>query len=219
VQEKPVITLHLAPRIASIVAAALALLSGQPAAPPPAPAPSAATMAQAMRSLPASPTLAQVQAAALRRAHLDLGDTRRWLRRARAAFLLPTVSAGYDVRNDRGWTLDQEPGLADELRTDLGNVATLRLKATWELDRAVFNPDELRAARATLDLVDWRERVLIDVTRLYFERMRLLLERSLAPAGDLASAIEREVRLHEVEGVLAGLTGIVDGWTTLPPAH
>jgi hypothetical protein len=203
------------------LALALALGSGtgpSPARPktPTAPPPSAEAMARALRSLPGSPSLTTVQAAALRRADLDLRDTRRWLRRARAAALLPTLSSGYDLRLDRGWSLDQEPGVADSLSNDLGNVSTLRVKATWELDRAVFNPDELRAARATLDLVDWRERVLLDVTRLYFERMRILLERELAPPGDLAAAIEREVRLREVEGILAGLTGIRAGWTALP---
>lgn len=187
---------------------------GQRPGAPTVPAPSAAAMASAVARLPTTPTLTQVQRAALRRARLDLGDTRRWLRRARAAALLPTLSAGYDQRFDRGWSLDQEPGVADALRNDLGNASTVRVKATWELDRAVFNPDELRAARATLDLVDWRERVLLDVTRLYFERMRLLLERELAPPTDLAAAIEREVRLREVEGILAGITGIHAGWTS-----
>jgi hypothetical protein len=206
----------MSPTTTLTLAFALALTPAAPApAPaPPAevPAPSPAAIAEAIRRLPRTPTLADVQQAAMRRARVDLRDTRRWLRRARAAALLPTISSGYDLRLDRGWSLDQEPGVADALRNDLGNVSTIRVKATWELDRAVFNPDELRAARATLDLVDWRERVLLDVTRLYFERMRLLLERELSPPTDLAAAIEREVRVREIEGILAGITGIHAGW-------
>lgn len=187
-------------------------------APAPAPAPAVPAdpeaLARAIQGLPRKPTLATVQRAAVRRARLDGGDVRRWLRRARAASLLPTLTTSYDLRLDRGWSLDREPGVPDALQNDLGNVTTLRLKATWELDRAVFDPDELRAARAALDLVDWRERVIIEVTQLYFERQRLLLQRELSPPTDMAAAIEVEVRLAEVEGILAGLTGIEDSWTT-----
>ena len=88
------------------------------------------------------------------------------------------------------------------------NQDVRRAKATWELDRLIFAPDELRAARAVLDVADVRERLLIEITRLYFERERLLLERELAPPADLEAAIESSIRLREVEGLLAGLTGL-----------
>jgi hypothetical protein len=167
-----------------------------------------------MARLPDRPGLGEVQSAAVRHLQLGPGTVRRWLVRARSAAALPTVSAGYDVRFDRGWSLDLEPGVADALQRDVGNVSTLRFKATWELDRTVFAPDELRAARAGLDLLDWRERVLLDVTRLYFERLRLLLERELGLASDPAGRVALEIRVREIEGVLSGLTGIAAPWPT-----
>lgn len=186
----------------------------------PAPAPEAATVAEpeqpaydpaqlerALARLP-GPTLAEVQAAALAQAGIDPIAAARWLRRARTAAALPTVSVQYDRRFDRGWTLDESVGEADALRNDAGNQDVLRAKATWELDRLIFAPDELRAARAVLDVADVRERLLIEITRLYFERERLLLERELAPPADLEAAIESSIRLREVEGLLAGLTGL-----------
>ncbi|PRQ05890.1 hypothetical protein ENSA5_00010 [Enhygromyxa salina] len=84
----------------------------------------------------------------------------------------------------------------------------VKAKATWELDRVIFSPDELKAARALLDLADFRERVLVEVTQLYYERLRLLLERELAPPTDLDAAIAAAIRLREIEGVLRGLTGL-----------
>ena len=180
----------------------------EPEPEPEPPAYDAAQLEAALAALPSSPSLAQVQAAALARAGVDPALASRWLRRARSAAVLPTVSVQWDRRFDRGWTLDQAVGEADSLRNDSGAQDVLRAKATWELDRLIFAPDELRAARAVLDVTDARERVLVEITRLYFERERLLLERSLAPAPDLESAIAASLRLREVEGLLTGLTGL-----------
>src|SRR5690606_34685445 len=149
-----------------------------------------------------------VQDAALRRAGVDPRAASRWLRRSRVAAALPTVSVQVDQRLDRGWTLDREVGQSDALRSDAGTQAVIRAKATWELDRLLFTPDELRAARAALDLAEVRERVLVEVTALYFERERLLIERMLVAAPDLDTAIASALRLRELEGLLTGLTGL-----------
>ena len=186
----------------------LALLLSILVSPPPAPVPEPALLARALAELPARPSITEVQEAALRRATLAPKTAQRWLRRARAAAVLPSVQAGLDLRSDRGWQLDQAAGDGDELSRDLGAGRAVQLRATWDLDRLIFNADELRAARAALDLADVRERLLVRVTQLYFERQQLLLEiASLAPR-DGHEAIGRHVRLAEVEAVLAGLTGL-----------
>jgi hypothetical protein len=175
---------------------------------PPPPAIDPIELARALAELPDHPSLAEVQQAALAQAGIDPGQARRTLRRARAAAAAPRVSVQFDHRLDRGWALDQEAGSADELKNDAGNQSVLRIDATWDLDRLVFSPDELRVTRTALDLADWRQRVLIEITQLYFERQRLLLDDRLAPASDLETAIDRAIRLREVEGMLAGLTGL-----------
>jgi len=184
----------------------VSLLSFAP--PPPAPVPDPALLARALAELPTRPGIAEVQEAALRRATLAPRTAQRWLRRVRAAALLPTVQAGLDVRSDQGWQLDQAAGDGDELSRDLGAGRALQVRASWDLDRLIFNADELRAARAALDLADVRERLLVRVTQLYFERQQLLLEIASLPARDGHEAIGRHVRLAEVEAVLAGLTGL-----------
>jgi hypothetical protein len=178
------------------------------APPPPPPPPDPAVLARALAELPTRPTIAEVQEAALRRATLSPRTAQRWLRRARAAAALPTVQAEVGIRSDQGWQLDQAAGDGDALSQDLGAGRVLQVRAGWELDRLVFNVDELRAARASLDLADVRERLLVRVSQLYFERAQLLLEIAVLPARDGHEAIGRQVRLAEVEAVLAGLTGL-----------
>jgi hypothetical protein len=177
-------------------------------APAPAPVPDPALLARALAGLPTRPSVAEVQDAALRRATLSPRTAERWLRRARAAAILPGVTAEYGLRSDQGWQLDQAAGDGDELSQDLGAGRVVQVRATWDLDRLIFNADELRAARAALDLAEVRERLLIRVTQLYFERQQLLLEIASLPARDGHEAIGRHVRLAEVEAVLTGLTGL-----------
>lgn len=177
-------------------------------APTPVPAPDPELLARAIAELPARPSVAEVQEAALRRLAVGPRAARGWIARARAAALLPAVQGEYDQRFDRDVQLDQAAGTADELSQDLGAGRGARLRATWDLGRLVFNPDELRAARAALDAAAERERVLVLVTQLYFERQRLLLEIALLPARDGHEAIGRRVRAGEIEAVLIGLTGL-----------
>lgn len=189
-----------------MIAALLLVLLGPP---PPAPVPDPAVLARALAELPQRPTIAEVQAAALQRATLSPRTAQRWLRHARAAAALPAIQAEVGLRSDQGWQLDQEAGDGDALTHDLGAGKLVQVRATWDLDRLVFNADELRAARAALDLADARERLLVRVTQLYFERAQLLLEIATLPARDGPEAIGRHVRLAEVEAVLTGLTGLV----------
>ena len=178
------------------------------APPAPVPVPDPALLARALAELPNKPGIAEVQAAALRRATLSPRTAQRWLRRARAAAILPTVTGEYGLRTDQGWQLDQAAGDGDELSQDLGAGRAIQVRASWDLDRLIFNADELRAARAALDLSDVRERLLVRVTQLYFERQQLLLEIATLPARDGHEAIGRHMRLAEVEAVLVGLTGL-----------
>jgi len=188
-----------------VIAALLLCLLAPPA---PTPVPDPALLARALAQLPSKPGVAEVQAAALRRATLAPKTAQRWLRRARAAAILPTVTGEVGMRTDQGWQLDQAAGDGDELSQDLGAGRVMQVRASWDLDRLIFNADELRAARAALDLADVRERLLVRVTQLYFERQQLLLEIATLPARDGHEAVGRHVRLAEVEAVLTGLTGL-----------
>jgi len=198
-----------------VIAALLLCLLAPPA---PTPVPDPALLARALAQLPSKPGVAEVQAAALRRATLAPKTAQRWLRRARAAAILPTVTGEVGMRTDQGWQLDQAAGDGDELSQDLGAGRVMQVRASWDLDRLIFNADELRAARAALDLADVRERLLVRVTQLYFERQQLLLEIATLPARDGHEAIGRHVRLAEVEAVLTGLTGLALPRRAVPSA-
>ncbi|MEZ4381444.1 MAG: hypothetical protein R3A79_08840 [Nannocystaceae bacterium] len=153
-----------------------------------------------------TPTIEELQEAALRRAAVDPRASRRWLSRARAAAALPSVRGELDLRRDQAWQLDQEAGVADELSQDNGAGQVIRVRVAWELDRLIFDPNELRAARAAVDMAMAREQLLLRLTQLYFERIELLA--LLADESSAADALSQTIRVREIEAILYGLSGL-----------
>jgi hypothetical protein len=75
-------------------------------------------------------------------------------------------------------------------------------RATWDLSRLVFNPDELQAQSEALRMADVRREVEGLVVRLFFERQRLL-----ARSPSEANAAQANVlRRLEIEAQLDALT-------------
>ncbi|MCA9714577.1 MAG: hypothetical protein H6713_26485 [Myxococcales bacterium] len=205
--------------------------AGEPPSPPPPPASQARVAPRPPLDVDAwlrdqlvrGPSVADVQRAAVNRLAVDPTLARRWRRRARAAAALPVLRGEYDLRTDQGWKLDQEAGLADELSQDSGAGHGVSVRATWELDRLIFDDNELRAARAALDVERERERVVVMVTQLYFERLQLLLELQVSrdvqgpqerPRGPTEGGhparetLQKHLRVAEIEAVLSAMTGL-----------
>ncbi|HEY4183533.1 MAG TPA: hypothetical protein VGP07_00630 [Polyangia bacterium] len=100
---------------------------------------------------------------------------RGYINRARAAGWLPEFRFRVFRRFARteGLTLDDT---ATTTPVDVSGVDDVRYewRATWDLSRMVFNPDELQAHAEALRMSDVRRDIQSLVIRLYFERRRLL---------------------------------------------
>ena len=193
--------------------------------PPPAPSPSsapAAPKAPAPRLPAVDPELLRAALAgdppvdALRRAAAALaaaepGDARSLLWRARWSALLPEVRVRVDRRFGRTESLDfggspEEAALAP-VGVDTINDLRYEARATWDLSRLLFNPDELGAEAQALRMADVRREVESSVIRLYFERRRLKAEALTSDANDMASRLRLDLRVQEIEAELDALTG------------
>lgn len=152
------------------------------------------------------PTIELVQRAALRAAGLRSGKTRAWILRARLAPLLPTrfqVRFGDDFSDDVRIT-ESGDGYTNKLGSD--RQRKLQFMAEWDLSRLVFQPDELRISDRHLARVQRRVTLLVRVTRLYFDRERLLL-RLVVPAKSEEEVALLRIKLREVTALLDTLTG------------
>ena len=150
--------------------------------------------------------------AALRKARLDNPDAQvdAIASRARAAALLPELRLRASRTADEGQSLS--PTSYDPLRiTSTGGTSIwLEARATWRLDRLVFNDEEVALERARAQRAEQRERLSARVLTLLFA-----WQRSLALEADGQASPEEHLtaslRVLETEAELDLATG---GWFT-----
>ncbi|HXI56713.1 MAG TPA: hypothetical protein VNO55_11680 [Polyangia bacterium] len=135
---------------------------------------------------------------------------RSLLSRAGAAGWLPEVRVRVDRRFGRDESLDYgRTSLDDAAPVGMNTHQDVRyeVRATWDLSRIVFNPDELGAHMEALRIADVRREVEMMVVRLVFERRRLKTEAATSDSPDITPRLRRELRVQEIEAELDALTG------------
>jgi hypothetical protein len=204
-----------------MTAAVLLLLSAlraqEPGAPPPAPAPPPPPIkrpapAAVLRAIAAGdPPIDALRAAASALALTEPPRARSLVQRARLAGWLPELRARVDRRLARGESVDLGPSITTPLAPvgiDSDNDVRYELRATWDLAKFAFNPDEIAAHFQALRTADARREIESLVIRLYFERRRLKADLNAADANDMShSGLKLELRIEEVEAELDALTG------------
>lgn len=151
--------------------------------------PASGVAAAALRS---APVIAEVLEAAYTAAGLDRDPTRSWARRARIAGLIPwlTVRTGWDA----SWR-DEEPG-------EVGRGRTFEVRATWRLDRLLFDARELQASTIDASRRRERRRLASYVIRAYFVWKKVTAQAIRSPGRYSIAA----------EAAGAELDALTDGW-------
>jgi hypothetical protein len=139
-----------------------------------------------------APPVAGVLTAAYAAAGLDRNPARSFRRRARLAGLAPWITLR--TARDTSW---QDAGSA------VGHGTSFEARATWRLDRLVFDDHEPQAAAAELARLRERRRLAARVIRAYFAWRRA------AGAGASSDDDRVIVRIAEVTAELDALT---DDW-------
>jgi len=155
------------------------------------------------------PTLEQVREKALRHARLASRPEQSWARRARLRGLMPSLT----VRATRGtgWDFDLSRASTGIERLDEGTDGDIgyEARATWDLDRLVFDDAEIRSAETAQRLHRVRLQLGAQVTALYYARRKLQIVQIYDPADDTATALMQQAEIDELTGQLDAVT---DGW-------
>ncbi len=153
------------------------------------------------------PPVRDVQEMVLEYSKTDPRYVEEWMAASRSAAWLPELTVAYDYDNGIGvdYTYDLDPdGSLDQSAVDNDHGVSLRAK--WRFDRLVMSSDRIRVISETQDIVKLRDKVLDDVTRLYFDRRRLQVE-ILMGAGDLKAQLKNELRMEELTAQIDAYTG------------
>ena len=141
----------------------------------------------------------------VRRAGAQPERARDMLARVRRAAWWPELRIG--AERDFGTREVIDP--TDRTRYGAYSIDEVRIeaRATWHLDRLVFDPEELRASRESVRLAELRQELSLTAVRLYFERRRLEIEAELAPSDNPRDTALRAARIVELQAMLEALCG------------
>jgi hypothetical protein len=202
-----------APLLAAWLAQAMAAPPPPPPVPPPPPLVRVAPVDPGLlrAALAADPPLEALRRAASALAAAEPEEARSMVARARWAALLPELRIRVDRRFGRTESLDFGGSAAEAAVAPVGvdtiNDLRYEARATWDLSRIVFNPDELGAETQAMRMADVRREVESTVIRLVFERRRLKAEALATDANDTVSRFRLDFRVQEIEAELDALTG------------
>jgi hypothetical protein len=163
------------------------------------------------------PTIQQVHVWANHQAQTSPRQVRRWLSQSVRFATLPQVEVEMQLRNDWDQGFDYLNANGAELvpeeapfavRSDAGQgqAQTYRVRLVWDLDKLVMSSERIRVLSEAQDAVKLRDEVLAEVTRLYFERRRLQVERLLSPHAEISARVREELRIRELTANLDAFT-------------
>ncbi len=164
------------------------------------------------------PSIAQVQSWAADYASVNADMVAKWLLQSQTFALLPEVRFQYRQRYGKGNNFvyrtedgsvalpgDTVESLLDRADADIDHYYTVW--ANWDLDKLIMSSERIRVINEAQDVVKLRDKILAEVTRLYFERRRVQVDMLLNPKRDLTGQVKDQLRLAELTANIDALTG------------
>ena len=164
--------------------------------------------------LPDEPTIQQVQELAIDYAEVSADKIRQWRALARRRAWLPDLSVGIDedrniTRSDSLWGTYTSGGQyyqGPDDKTAYNNMGW-GVSLSWDLGDLVWSTDQTTIDSRSKMMVELREDILDQLTRLYFERRRIqviLLSRQGQVGPD---TMDQQLRVEELTAMIDALTG------------
>lgn len=149
----------------------------------------------------------QVQRAAILYAEVSPEKIVRWRALARIKALLPRLTVDLDRDRNRTVASATSGGKTTFSIGPEDESLSVGLSLTWDFGELIWNPDQTSIDSRSRLTVKLRKEILEEVTKLYFERKRLLTEFEANPTEDEVLQRERQLRVGELTAQLDALTG------------
>ncbi|RKX96105.1 MAG: hypothetical protein DRP84_02110 [Spirochaetes bacterium] len=155
------------------------------------------------------PPIREIQKMAIFYANVKNDKIKRWHRNSRLRAFLPTVS--FDVEKtiednidiDRGSTTIQDEFIVGPREKDF----TWEISFEWELANLIWNPNQTTIDYREKYMIEMREDILHEVTKLYYERRKLKLELLSSSLDDHYEYLNRCLKIDELTAQIDALTG------------
>lgn len=154
------------------------------------------------------PSIKDVKRAAIRYADAEPEKITNWRNQAQKKGLLPKVNVG--VNNSTSdlwhWETGSTTKSGDDMLLKGKNSYEWDISLTWDLSELIWTDTQTSIDVRSRLMVELRNDLLDEVTKLYFERMRLCHELSNKYAIGNSKIIEKKIKLRELNAMLDSLT-------------
>jgi len=153
------------------------------------------------------PTIEEIRTAAIEYAEVQPEKIEKWRKAAAKKALLPDLTFHYD--KDKSWNSSayfySGKYVDDDITKDHDRGWSVSL--TWKLGELIWNDDQTSIDSRSKLMVELRDDVLNEVTRLFFERRKMQIEMLLLPQKDIRDKLDRDLRIQELTADIDALTG------------
>lgn len=156
------------------------------------------------------PAIEEIRQAAMNYAEVQPEKIAGWRKAAAWKALLPDLN--FEFNKNRAWqkstyfySTKDEKYKDDDITLDRDREWSVSL--TWELGELIWNNDQTSIDTRSKLMVELRDDILNEVTRLYFERRKVQIEMLLSPYADVKDRLDKELRLQELTADIDALTG------------
>ncbi|MBU0503569.1 MAG: hypothetical protein KKG43_04175 [Candidatus Omnitrophica bacterium] len=155
------------------------------------------------------PGIDEVQQAAIKYAEVEIEKIKEWRKKAARKAWLPKISAGMnrDVSDLYHWEGGSTTKAEDDILRKGRDSLDWDISFSWDLGELIWNQDQTSIDVRSKLMVQLRDDVLNEITKLYFERIRVKMELDNVSIEDRKKRFEKELRLQELTAMINGLTG------------
>ena len=155
------------------------------------------------------PDLRSIHRAAIRYADVNPEKIRNWQRDSRLSHFLPKLSGGLQRATDETVDIDRGATNTSDLFITGPNERSWSYDAgvSWDLAELVWSSSQTSIDSRSKLMTELRNEILSSLTRLYFERKRLVTEFFLKPPSDELLRIELTQHIEELTAHIDAYTG------------
>ena len=84
-----------------------------------------------------------------------------------------------------------------------------KVRAKWDLSKLIYNNEQKSVVSLMSSVSARRDKLLKDVTKLYYARRKAQIDAALNPPSDIAEKLESDLKIQEMTANLDAMTG---GW-------
>jgi len=163
-----------------------------------------------LRMFDDEPSIEEIKEAAIAYAEVSPDKIREWRRAAAKRAWLPNVSMKYgsakDWQSSSYFYSTRDEKYKDDDITD-GKDSDWYISLTWNLGDLIWDDAQTSIDNRSKLMVQLRNDVLNEVTRLYFERRRFQIDLLMSSPGNDKEDIDNALRLQELTASIDALTG------------